>query len=333
MIIDATRGSIARFVNHSCEPNCRMEKWTVAGKPRMALFAGENGIMTGQELSYDYNFKSVSFTRLLPLDDTDHPNSPYSSKNVQQCRCGAENCRGILGPRPKDKDQRHKGDEKKMTKKLAGTKRKLADADEDTTIRGGQKRKKITPKSLKASVKKAMTKATTARGKAAVKKTAISSRGKTATKKGVKLPTVTTAARVKAAVRKPRKTYTAKAASASPAKKTSPLKRPSAETKKRILAAATKGSKAKAQKSPAKSVAKSPAKSPGKPGRKPGPKPGPRKAPTKSPIKARMPASKAKSTAAASSPVKVKATKGKALGASVRNTARNMVRSVKGTKT
>lgn len=67
MIIDATRGSIARFVNHSCEPNCRMEKWTVAGKPRMALFAGENGIMTGQELSYDYNFKLVSLTRPLPL--------------------------------------------------------------------------------------------------------------------------------------------------------------------------------------------------------------------------------------------------------------------------
>lgn len=61
MIIDATRGSIARFVNHSCEPNCRMEKWTVAGKPRMALFAGENGIMTGEELSYDYNFELVPF--------------------------------------------------------------------------------------------------------------------------------------------------------------------------------------------------------------------------------------------------------------------------------
>ena len=59
MIIDATRGSIARFVNHSCEPNCRMEKWTVAGKPRMALFAGDDGIVTGEELTYDYNFECV----------------------------------------------------------------------------------------------------------------------------------------------------------------------------------------------------------------------------------------------------------------------------------
>jgi SET domain-containing protein len=57
MYIDATRGSMARFVNHSCEPNCHMIKWVVAGQPRMALFAGDNGIMTGEELTYDYNFQ------------------------------------------------------------------------------------------------------------------------------------------------------------------------------------------------------------------------------------------------------------------------------------
>jgi SET domain-containing protein len=57
MIIDATRGTIARFVNHSCEPNCEMIKWTVGGEPRMALFAGSRGIMTGEELTYDYNFE------------------------------------------------------------------------------------------------------------------------------------------------------------------------------------------------------------------------------------------------------------------------------------
>ncbi|KAL9102670.1 MAG: hypothetical protein Q9163_002192 [Psora crenata] len=84
MILDATRGSIARFVNHSCEPNCRMIKWTVRGNPRMALFAGDEGIMTGEELTYDYNF------------------TPYSVKNVQECRCGADVCRGVLGPKPKE---------------------------------------------------------------------------------------------------------------------------------------------------------------------------------------------------------------------------------------
>lgn len=81
MILDATRGSVARFVNRkslltllhrkfdyvlmlhffpiqdSCDPNCRMEKWLVDGKPRMALFAGDEGIEAGDELTYDYNFK------------------------------------------------------------------------------------------------------------------------------------------------------------------------------------------------------------------------------------------------------------------------------------
>ncbi|EZG03494.1 hypothetical protein H106_06952 [Trichophyton rubrum CBS 735.88] len=102
MIIDATRGSIARFVNHSCEPNCKMEKWIVAGKPRIALFAGDNGIMTGEELTYDYNF------------------DPYSNKNVQECRCGTPSCRGVLGPRPKGKDSKEKSTAKQAN---TGTKR------------------------------------------------------------------------------------------------------------------------------------------------------------------------------------------------------------------
>jgi len=84
MIIDATTGSIARFVNHSCSPNCRMIKWIVSGQPRMALFAGDNPIMTGDELTYDYNF------------------DPFSAKNVQKCLCGSPNCRGVLGPKPKE---------------------------------------------------------------------------------------------------------------------------------------------------------------------------------------------------------------------------------------
>ncbi|KAF1934324.1 SET domain-containing protein [Didymella exigua CBS 183.55] len=105
MIIDATRGTIARFVNHSCEPNCEMIKWTVGGEPRMALFAGSRGVMTGEELTYDYNF------------------DPFSQKNIQECRCGTESCRGVLGPKPKKPVE-----ERSITSALiAGTKRKLQD--------------------------------------------------------------------------------------------------------------------------------------------------------------------------------------------------------------
>ncbi|PYH98755.1 hypothetical protein BO71DRAFT_425779 [Aspergillus ellipticus CBS 707.79] len=157
MIIDATRGSIARFVNHSCEPNCRMEKWTVAGKPRMALFAGDRGIMTGEELTYDYNF------------------DPYSQKNVQQCRCGSSNCRGILGPRPKEKDQRAKEPkvEKKKTKKRAkaGTKRKSGDVLDESASQVNKKRKLQVARSIKSGVKKAVSKARATVSKSAASRT------------------------------------------------------------------------------------------------------------------------------------------------------------------
>ena len=122
MIIDATRGSIARFVNHSCEPNCKMEKWTVAGKPRMALFAGDKGVMTGDELTYDYNF------------------DPFSQKNVQSCRCGSARCRGVLGPKPKD-DRKPRAEKEEPTSKLAGVKRKVAQILDDSTSRLNKKAK------------------------------------------------------------------------------------------------------------------------------------------------------------------------------------------------
>ncbi|GAB7337400.1 hypothetical protein MBLNU457_g2744t1 [Dothideomycetes sp. NU457] len=87
MIIDATKGNIARFVNHSCDPNCTMEKRIVHGEPKMALFAGPRGIMTGEELTYDYNFDNFSKTSVL------------------DCRCGSERCRGKLDRRDAKKEK------------------------------------------------------------------------------------------------------------------------------------------------------------------------------------------------------------------------------------
>jgi len=34
-----------------------MVEWNVAGKPRMVLCAGDGGIMTGEELYFNYNFR------------------------------------------------------------------------------------------------------------------------------------------------------------------------------------------------------------------------------------------------------------------------------------
>ncbi|KAK3364411.1 hypothetical protein B0T25DRAFT_445937 [Lasiosphaeria hispida] len=130
MIIDATTGSIARFVNHSCSPNCRMIKWIVSGQPRMALFAGDRPIMTGEELTYDYNF------------------DPFSAKNVQKCLCGSPNCRGVLGPKPKEvKPPKPPKDEKKGVKgSVKAGKRKLkellsGDRDDEDDSKAIKKRK------------------------------------------------------------------------------------------------------------------------------------------------------------------------------------------------
>lgn len=79
LFIDGHRmGSDCRFVNHSCEPNCEMQKWSVNGLPRMALFAMED-IQPGQELTYDYNF------------------SLFNPAEGQMCKCGSKECRGVIG--------------------------------------------------------------------------------------------------------------------------------------------------------------------------------------------------------------------------------------------
>ncbi|KAL9014426.1 MAG: hypothetical protein Q9173_000934 [Seirophora scorigena] len=145
MILDATRGSIARFINHSCEPNCEMIKMTVAGKPRMALFAGENGIMTGEELTYDYNF------------------NPYSVKSVQICRCGALSCRGVLGPKPKEiKDA--------LKPLTTGGKRKFQQALEDGIETMAKKRKVNIPIGVKNALSSAKAQTTGTLSKARFRK-------------------------------------------------------------------------------------------------------------------------------------------------------------------
>ncbi|XP_053986927.1 uncharacterized protein LOC128880653 isoform X1 [Hylaeus volcanicus] len=79
LVIDGHRmGGDGRFVNHSCEPNCEMQKWSVHGLPRMALFASRD-IKPGEELTYDYNF------------------ALFNPSEGQECRCGSSACRGVIG--------------------------------------------------------------------------------------------------------------------------------------------------------------------------------------------------------------------------------------------
>ncbi|KAJ3053926.1 Histone-Lysine N-Methyltransferase ash1l [Rhizophlyctis rosea] len=76
-VIDACRkGTEARFANHSCDPNCHIEKWNVGGEFRVGLVATKD-IPAGGELTYDYRFESFG--------------------PAQSCLCGSANCRGRIG--------------------------------------------------------------------------------------------------------------------------------------------------------------------------------------------------------------------------------------------
>lgn len=76
--IDATRkGSLGRFINHSCQPNCETRKWNVLGEIRVGIFA-KHDIPIGTELAYDYNFEWFGGAKV-------------------RCLCGALKCSGFLG--------------------------------------------------------------------------------------------------------------------------------------------------------------------------------------------------------------------------------------------
>lgn len=78
VVIDARNmGNESRLMNHSCQPNCAVEKWVVKGLPCMAIFSCRD-ISAGEELTFDYKFQSYSDEEKI-------------------CHCKAENCRGVLG--------------------------------------------------------------------------------------------------------------------------------------------------------------------------------------------------------------------------------------------
>lgn len=131
----------------------------------MALFAGDRPIMTGDELTYDYNF------------------DPFSAKNVQKCLCGQPNCRGVLGPKPREVKP-PKTDLKNAVKAtVKAGKRKLKELigdDADGASTKAAKKRKIQPaKGVKRSISTASLKA--AKGAATVIKkgaSAITLKGK-----------------------------------------------------------------------------------------------------------------------------------------------------------
>ncbi|EEH46592.2 uncharacterized protein PADG_02690 [Paracoccidioides brasiliensis Pb18] len=76
--VDATKkGNLGRFCNHSCNPNCYVDKWVVGEKLRMGIFA-ERHIKAGEELVFNYNVDRYG-------------------ADPQPCYCGEPNCTGFIG--------------------------------------------------------------------------------------------------------------------------------------------------------------------------------------------------------------------------------------------
>jgi SET domain-containing protein len=78
-VIDAgVGGNDARFINHSCAPNCE----SVIDKRRVFIEALRT-IQPGEELAYDYQIGR-------------EPDDPPNVDEVFACRCGSTECRGTM---------------------------------------------------------------------------------------------------------------------------------------------------------------------------------------------------------------------------------------------
>ena len=120
MIDAGPKGNIARFMNHSCDPNCETQKWTVNGDTKVGLFAVAD-IPAGTELTFNYQFEVMGDVK-------------------QKCLCGGTNCSGFIGEKPDpvpSRDGKVNGD--KSTK---GAKQYMGEEKE----KSGKKKKK--PKKL-----------------------------------------------------------------------------------------------------------------------------------------------------------------------------------------
>lgn len=91
-VIDAAaNGNDARFINHSCQPNCD----AIDEEGRIFIYANKN-IQPGGELAYDYRYARDA--KDGPKDEAMYP-----------CRCGSTRCRGTIMEPKKRKRQTASG--------------------------------------------------------------------------------------------------------------------------------------------------------------------------------------------------------------------------------
>lgn len=71
------KGSVSRFINHSCEPNSSTDMWIVQGRIRVGIFTTK-ALTAGTELSFDYRWRRSA------------------TRPPTKCLCLAPSCRGYI---------------------------------------------------------------------------------------------------------------------------------------------------------------------------------------------------------------------------------------------
>ncbi|WP_395841559.1 SET domain-containing protein [Archangium violaceum] len=106
-VIDAAyEGNDARFINHSCDPNCQ----AFLEGDRIYIYARRD-ISVGEELCYDY-----AYDRTEDMGEEE--------EQLYMCRCGSPKCRGtILAPLEEEEEEEKKGEPRKKAPVKASKKK------------------------------------------------------------------------------------------------------------------------------------------------------------------------------------------------------------------
>jgi SET domain len=96
----------ARFINHSCDPNCVTQKWHVLGESCIGLFTLRD-VKAGEELTFDYNFETVGGQQ-------------------KECLCGAKSCRRFLDSKKSQQKLGNAASEAATLEPTSSAKRKRA---------------------------------------------------------------------------------------------------------------------------------------------------------------------------------------------------------------
>ncbi|KAI9030141.1 hypothetical protein CLU79DRAFT_425502 [Phycomyces nitens] len=116
-IIDATKkGCLARFINHSCNPNCVTQKWVVGKTMRIGIFT-DCPVRAGEELTFDYKFERYGAV-------------------AQKCYCAMPNCKGFIGASDKKSDEFEESE-------VSPSEEEVEECESDSTESSWPKRKSL----------------------------------------------------------------------------------------------------------------------------------------------------------------------------------------------